>query len=159
MRALRLTEWKSDPVATEVPVPEPQGPEVLVEVAAAGLCRTDLHIMSSPPGAYPYTLPFTLGHESAGRVAALGPEASGVDVGDPVVVYSRWGCGTCWQCASGRDNACVPTAALTAGGSGVTADWPSICSFRRLDTWCLRRVSILCGPLRSPMQRSPRTTR
>jgi propanol-preferring alcohol dehydrogenase len=97
-------------VVTDVSVPEPQGPEVLVEIAAAGLCRTDLHIMSSPPGAYPYTLPFTLGHESAGRVAALGPEASGLDIGDPVVVYARWGCGTCWQCANGRDNACVRTA-------------------------------------------------
>jgi alcohol dehydrogenase, propanol-preferring len=109
MRALRLTEWESEPVVTEVPVPEPQGAEVLVEVAAAGLCRTDLHIMSSPPGAYPYTLPFTLGHESAGRVSALGPEAAGVEVGDPVVVYARWGCGTCWQCANGRDNACART--------------------------------------------------
>jgi propanol-preferring alcohol dehydrogenase len=110
MRALRLTEWESDPVVTEVPVPEPTGSEVLVEVAAAGLCRTDLHIMSSSAGSYPYTLPFTLGHESAGRVAALGREASGVDVGDPVVVYARWGCGACWQCANGRDNACVQTA-------------------------------------------------
>lgn len=109
MRALRLTEWESEPVVSEVPVPEPQGAQVLVEVAAAGLCRTDLHIMSSASGAYPYTLPFTLGHESAGRVAALGPEASGVEVGDPVVVYARWGCGTCWQCANGRDNACVRT--------------------------------------------------
>lgn len=109
MRALRMTEWESEPVVTEVSVPEPRGSEVLVEVAAAGLCRTDLHIMSSPAGAFPYALPFTLGHESAGRVAALGPEASGLDVGDPVVVYARWGCGTCWQCANGRDNACVRT--------------------------------------------------
>jgi alcohol dehydrogenase, propanol-preferring len=116
MRALRLTEWQSDPVITEVPVPEPLGQEVLVEVAAAGLCRTDLHIMSSPPGAYPYTLPFTLGHESAGRVAALGPQAAGARVGDPVVVYSRWGCGTCWQCAQGRDNACVRTHSGPHGG-------------------------------------------
>ena len=116
MRALRLTEWESDPVVTEVPVPEPQGAEVLVEVGAAGLCRTDLHVMSSPLGAFPYTLPFTLGHESAGRVAALGPEASGFDVGDPVVVYSRWGCGTCWQCANGRDNACVRTPHGPHGG-------------------------------------------
>ncbi|MBV8998464.1 MAG: NAD(P)-dependent alcohol dehydrogenase [Solirubrobacterales bacterium] len=116
MQALRLTEWESDPVLTEVPVPAPQGPEVLVEVAAAGLCRTDLHIMSSPPGAYPYALPFTLGHESAGRVAALGPEASGVHVGDPVVVYSRWGCGTCWQCARGADNACMRTHRGPHGG-------------------------------------------
>lgn len=116
MRALRLTEWESNPVVTDVPVPEPQGGEVLVEVAAAGLCGTDLHILSSPPGAYPYKLPFTLGHESAGRVAALGPEASGVEVGDQVVVHSRWGCGVCWQCANGRDNACVRTHAGPHGG-------------------------------------------
>jgi propanol-preferring alcohol dehydrogenase len=99
-----------------VPVPDPQGSEVLVEVAAAGLCRTDLHIMSSAPGAFPYTLPFTLGHESAGRVAALGPDAGGLQVGDPVVVYSRWGCGTCWQCTHGRDNACVRTPHGPHGG-------------------------------------------
>jgi len=116
MQALRLTEWESDPVLTSVPVPEPDGKEVVVEVAAAGLCRTDLHIMSSPPGAFPYVLPFTLGHESAGRVAALGPDAGGLRVGDPVVVYSRWGCGTCWQCARGRDNACVRTPHGPHGG-------------------------------------------
>jgi propanol-preferring alcohol dehydrogenase len=109
MRAVRLTEWESDPVLTEVPLPEPLGSEVLVEVGAAGLCRSDIHIMSSAPGAYPYELPFTLGHETAGRVARLGPSASGVDVGDHVAVYSRWGCGTCWQCANGRDNACAHT--------------------------------------------------
>ena len=116
MRAVRLTEWQSDPVVTEIPVPSPSGSEVLVEVGAAGLCRSDIHIMSSPAGAYPYTLPFTLGHETAGRVAALGPGASGVEVGDPVVVYSRWGCGTCWQCANGRDNACARTQRGPHGG-------------------------------------------
>ncbi len=116
MRAVRLTEWESDPVLTEVPVPEPRGSEVLVEVGAAGLCRSDIHIMGSAPGAYPYELPFTLGHETAGRVAALGPGASGVEVGDRVVVYSRWGCGTCWQCANGRDNACAHTSRGPHGG-------------------------------------------
>jgi propanol-preferring alcohol dehydrogenase len=116
MRAVRLTEWQSDPVVAEVPMPEPRGSEVLVEVGAAGLCRSDIHIMSAPPGAYPYTLPFTLGHETAGRVAALGPGASGVAVGDRIVVYSRWGCGTCWQCANGRDNACARTQRGPQGG-------------------------------------------
>ena len=116
MRAVRLTEWQSDPVVSEIPVPEPSGSEVLVEVAAAGLCRSDIHIMSAAPGVYPYTLPFTLGHETAGRVAALGPGASGVEVGDSVVVYSRWGCGTCWQCANGRDNACARTQRGPHGG-------------------------------------------
>jgi propanol-preferring alcohol dehydrogenase len=121
MRAIRLTQWQSDPVLTEVPVPEPHGSEVLVEVAAAGLCRSDIHIMSSAPATYPYTLPFTLGHEIAGRVVALGPEASGVAEGDPVVVYSRWGCGECWQCANGRDNACARTP-LGPHGAGLGRD-------------------------------------
>ncbi len=116
MRAIRLTEWQSDPVVGNVPVPEPSGSEVLVEVGAAGLCRSDIHIMGAQPGVYPYELPFTLGHETAGRVAALGPDASGVEVGDPVVVYSRWGCGTCWQCADGRDNACARTQSGPHGG-------------------------------------------
>lgn len=116
MSAVRLTQWQSDPVVAEVPVPEPRGSEALVEVSAAGLCRSDIHIMSSPAGAYPYTLPFTLGHETAGRVAALGPGASGVEVGDQVVVYSRWGCGTCLQCANGRDNACARTQHGPHGG-------------------------------------------
>jgi propanol-preferring alcohol dehydrogenase len=121
MRAIRLTHWQSDPVLSEVPVPEPRGAEVLVEVGAAGLCRTDLHIMSSAPATYPYTLPFTLGHEIAGRVVALGPEASAVSEGDPVVVYSRWGCGECWQCRNGRDNACARTP-VGPHGAGLGRD-------------------------------------
>ena len=136
MRALRLTEWESDPVLAEVPVPDPQGEQVLVEVAAAGLCRTDLHIMHSPAGVYPYALPFTLGHESAGQVAALGPEAKGIEVGDPVVVYSRWGCGSCWQCANGRDNACVRTPHGPHGGGlgrdGALAEFLLVPSARYL---------------------------
>jgi alcohol dehydrogenase, propanol-preferring len=121
MRAIRLTQWQSDPVLTEVPVPEPHGSQVLVEVDAAGLCRSDIHIMGSAPATYPYVLPFTLGHETAGRVAALGPEASGVAEGDPVVVYSRWGCGECWQCVNGRDNACARTQ-LGPHGGGLGRD-------------------------------------
>jgi propanol-preferring alcohol dehydrogenase len=121
MRALRLTDWESTPQIDEVTVPKPQGAEILVEVTAAGLCRSDLHIMSSPPGVYPYELPFTLGHETAGRVAALGQAASGVALGDPVVVYSRWGCGACWQCANGRDNACARTQ-RSAHGAGLGRD-------------------------------------
>ena len=121
MRAVRLTGWESSPELTEVAIPAPQGSEVLVEVTAAGLCRSDLHIMSSPAGVYPYELPFTLGHETSGRVVALGPAATGVAVGDPVVVYSRWGCGACWQCANGRDNVCARTQ-RSAHGAGLGRD-------------------------------------
>lgn len=116
-----MTSWASSPELIEIPVPEPQGSEVLVEVAAAGLCRTDLHIMHAAEGAYPYTLPFTLGHEIAGRVAAIGASATGVTEGDAVIVYSRWGCGTCWQCVNGRDNACGRTRQMPHG-AGVGRD-------------------------------------
>jgi propanol-preferring alcohol dehydrogenase len=54
-------------------------------------------------------------------VAALGPAASGVAEGDPVVVYSRWGCGSCWQCANGRDNACARTQ-RSPHGAGLGRD-------------------------------------
>jgi propanol-preferring alcohol dehydrogenase len=136
MRALRLTDWESTPLLTEVEVPKPRGSEVLVEVTAAGLCRSDLHIMGSPSGVYPYELPFTLGHETAGRVAALGSAASGVAVGDSVVVYSRWGCGSCWQCANGHDNACARTQrgphGAGLGRNGGLADYLLVPSARYL---------------------------
>ena len=53
-------------------MPEPGPGEVLVKVGGAGACHSDLHVMEWPPGALPYELPFTLGHENAGWVEALG---------------------------------------------------------------------------------------
>ena len=73
MRALRLNQWKSEPVLEEVPVPEPGPGEVLVQVGAAGACHSDLHLMHEfEPGMLPYDPPFTLGHENAGWVHTLG---------------------------------------------------------------------------------------
>jgi propanol-preferring alcohol dehydrogenase len=96
---------------------------MLLEVDAAGLCHSDLHIMEWPEGTLPYTLPFTLGHETAGTVAALGPKTTGVAVGDRVLVYSRWGCGACWHCRQGMENVCERSAAELGGhGGGVGRD-------------------------------------
>src|SRR5688500_260332 len=106
MRALRLTAWGEPPTQTEVEQPVPHGAEVLVRVEATGLCHSDLHVIDAAPGALPYRLPFTLGHEVAGRALALGPDADGVAVGDRVVLYGPWGCGDCDRCAAGRDNYC-----------------------------------------------------
>jgi propanol-preferring alcohol dehydrogenase len=75
MRAVQLVEWEAEPELREVPRPVPGRGEVLIEVTAAGLCRSDVHIMDWPPGTLPYILPMTLGHENAGVVAALGPGA------------------------------------------------------------------------------------
>jgi propanol-preferring alcohol dehydrogenase len=90
---------------------------VLLRVDAAGLCHSDLHLMDWPAHVMPYELPFTLGHETAGTVAALGPGAHGVAEGERVVVYSRWGCGVCRACLAGAENRC-PVAPTELGGHG-----------------------------------------
>jgi propanol-preferring alcohol dehydrogenase len=123
MLAVRLIRWQSHAVLEEVSRPEPGAGEILLDVEAAGLCHTDLHLMEWPEGTVPYTLPFTLGHEVAGVVRRLGPGASGVSEGDRVVVYSRWGCGVCWQCLQGRENLCeVPPQVFGYHGAGVGRD-------------------------------------
>lgn len=124
MRAVRLTSWQSDPELVELPAPAPAAGEVLVEVEAAGLCHSDLHLMHDwPEGVLPYQLPFTLGHENAGTVVALGPGAGGVEVGERVVVHSRWGCGRCRFCLQGMDNVCqTPVGELGFHGGGAGRD-------------------------------------
>lgn len=121
MRAVRLTHWGGPPAVTEVERPAPRGEEVLVRVEAAGLCGSDLHVLAAPPGALPYRPPFTLGHEVAGRVAELGPDAIGPRAGERVVVYGPWGCGRCGHCAAGAENYCDRRAALDAVRTGTGA--------------------------------------
>ena len=122
MQAVQLVEWEAEPELREVPVPEPGPGEVLVKVDGAGLCHSDLHIMEWPAGTLPYELPFTLGHENAGTVAALGPGANGVREGDPVLVYGPRGCGTCWRCAVGSLNLCERASERKGHGTGLGFD-------------------------------------
>jgi alcohol dehydrogenase, propanol-preferring len=123
MRAVRLTRWQGEPELVTIPVPQPGPGEVLLKVEAAGLCHSDLHLMDWPMGTVPYTLPFTLGHETVGVVAALGPGARGVPEGERVLVYARWGCGTCWHCLHGMENLCETAVGKLGGhGGGVGHD-------------------------------------
>jgi D-arabinose 1-dehydrogenase-like Zn-dependent alcohol dehydrogenase len=97
--------------------PEPKGTEVLMRVTRAGVCHSDLHIWEGyfdlgggkrfyvkERGCVP---PFTLGHEPFGVVAALGPKAKGVKVGQKRLVYPWIGCGKCAVCQAGQENYCV----------------------------------------------------
>jgi propanol-preferring alcohol dehydrogenase len=93
-----------------VPIPVPAGTAVRLRVGGAGICRTDLHILDgTQPRVRP---PITLGHEVAGWVDAVGPEAvepvhaAGVAIGDAVVVFGGWGCGTCAECLAGEEQRC-----------------------------------------------------
>ena len=100
----------------ELPTPEPTGSQVLLEVTHCGVCHSDLHIWD---GYYDIgggkrltlkdrgvTLPLAMGHEIVGRVVKLGPEASGVRVGDQRLVFPWLGCGVCKKCLSGEDSLC-----------------------------------------------------
>ncbi|MEV5842455.1 alcohol dehydrogenase catalytic domain-containing protein [Streptomyces sp. NPDC051985] len=120
-RALRLTRWGGPPILTETARPVPTGEEVLIRVEAAGLCRSDLHVIDAREDGLPYRLPFTLGHEVAGRVLERGPAATGPAVGERVVVYGPWGCGSCAHCAAGAENYCDRRALLDAGLAGTGA--------------------------------------
>jgi propanol-preferring alcohol dehydrogenase len=118
VKAVQLVRWQAEPELRDVPVPEPGPGEVLVEIRAAGLCHSDLHIMEWPEGTMPWTVPFTLGHESAGVVAAVGPGVRR-EVGEPVLVYASWGCGACRSCLLGSENRCVERPARPGGGIGL----------------------------------------
>jgi propanol-preferring alcohol dehydrogenase len=90
--------------AVERPIPEPAGAELLIEVAACGICRTDLHIVD---GDIHGRLPIVPGHEIVGRVAALGPAAGGFGIGDRVGVPWLGGTdGSCFYCTHGQENLC-----------------------------------------------------
>ncbi|MFG2472224.1 NAD(P)-dependent alcohol dehydrogenase [Streptomyces canus] len=112
MKALQYRTIGAAPEVVTVPDPEPGPGQVLLKVTAAGVCHSDIAVMSWPAENFPYELPLTLGHEGVGTVAALGAGVSGVREGDAVAVYGPWGCGTCPKCAQGKENYCLRADAL-----------------------------------------------
>jgi alcohol dehydrogenase, propanol-preferring len=105
MQAMVLDAPNTKLRATEQAVPDPSPGEILIEVAACGVCRTDLHILD---GELPHPkLPLILGHEIVGRVAVLGEGTEGFAVGDRVGVPWLGGTdGTCRYCREGKENLC-----------------------------------------------------
>ncbi len=103
MRAVQLVEPTVVQVV-DVPVPEIGRGDVLLQVAAAGLCHSDLHVVHNRERIFPR--PVTLGHEVTGYVAAVGDDVGGWAEGDPAIVHLCWSCGRCRNCLSGADNVC-----------------------------------------------------
>jgi alcohol dehydrogenase, propanol-preferring len=115
MRAVRLHATGKPLSLEEMPPADPVGSEVRIRVAGAGVCHTDLHIVD---GIQPRVeLPRTLGHEVAGWIDAVGPAAVGalrrarLSLGDAVVVYGGWGCGSCRECTTGSEQRCEQSVA------------------------------------------------
>ena len=111
--------------------PAPQGTEVIVRVHSCGVCHSDVHLHdgyfdlgggNKIDMARPMGLPRTLGHEIAGEVVAVGPDAKGVAIGARRVVYPWIGCGTCAVCVVGDEHLCNSPRALGINRDGGFAD-------------------------------------
>ena len=120
MLAARLYQAGSPLRIETVPVPEPGPGQLLVEVAACGLCGTDIHVAVDGDIAVART-PITLGHEAAGTVAALGEGATGFVIGQRVALFPSPICGQCRFCRSGRESLCEATQAYGMSADGALA--------------------------------------
>jgi NAD+-dependent secondary alcohol dehydrogenase Adh1 len=109
MKAVRLHHYQARPVVEDVPDPKIGGPfDVIVRIGGAGLCRTDLHITEGQWAERSgVSLPYTLGHENAGWVEAVGSAVTSVAPGDPVILHPQVTCGLCRPCRAGDDMHCV----------------------------------------------------
>lgn len=137
MKAVQYRTVGAAPEVVQIPVPAPGPGQVLLRVTAAGVCHSDIAVMSWPADQLGFPLPLTLGHEGVGTVAAVGDGVVAVEVGDAVAVYGPWGCGTCAKCAEGKENYCLRAKELGIyppglGAPGAMAEYMVVDSPRHL---------------------------
>ena len=108
MRAVQVVGYHQPLEMKELPVPEVTGPlDVIVRIGGAGVCRTDIHILEGQWAEKSgVQLPYTIGHENAGWVHAVGSAVTNVAEGDKVIVHPLITCGLCRACRSGDDVHC-----------------------------------------------------
>jgi len=125
MKAVRLHSYNELPTLDSIPEPTITGPwDVIVDVGAAGLCRTDLHIIEGQwePIQHP-DLPYVLGHENAGWVREVGSAVTNVAPGDTVIMHPLTSCGLCAACRVGQDSHCE---SATFPGINVDGGWAQL---------------------------------
>src|SRR6202022_606524 len=103
MKALLLSKYRQFEL-TELPTPKPSADEVLIRVAACGICGSDVHGYDGTSGRR--IPPIVMGHEAAGVVASVGPGVSKYKSGDRVTFDSTVYCGECEFCRQGEINLC-----------------------------------------------------
>ena len=133
MRAVVFKDYQTFPALVDVPRPRPGYGEVLLKVAGAGACHSDVAVYrdfsaSSPGGLKPG---FVLGHESSGWIEEVGPGVQGYEVGGAYLVYGPIGCGRCKSCAIGADILCEnaatnPYMAMGLGRDGGMAEFMTV---------------------------------
>ncbi|QQM45267.1 zinc-dependent alcohol dehydrogenase family protein [Streptomyces liliifuscus] len=115
-----VIEARGKVTVTTVPDPTPGPREVVVDVAACGLCGTDLHILQ---GEFAPKLPIVPGHEFAGEVVGIGTEVTEIAIGDRVAVDPSLYCNECRYCRNGRNNLCDRWAAIGVTVAGGAAEY------------------------------------
>jgi propanol-preferring alcohol dehydrogenase len=127
MQAARIHRFNEPLELDEVPIPKVGKNQVLLKVAAAGMCRSDYQLLDGYfRQGLPVELPFIPGHEVAGTIAALGaevPDSAGLSEGDLVVVDPNWGDGTCRQCHEGNEQLCSSGQLVGFGPNGGFAEY------------------------------------
>lgn len=127
MRAARMHGYHQPLRLEEIEVPRFGPTEVLVKVAAAGMCRSDFQLVDGYfEAGFPLSFPITPGHEVAGRVHAVGadvPASSGLAEGTRVVVNPNWGDGRCRQCREGNEQLCADGQLAGFGPPGGFAEY------------------------------------
>jgi len=127
MKALVKTGPHRGLELVEVPVPEIGPADVLVKVAATGLCGTDLHIDSWDTWAQKTVrAPLVVGHEFSGEVVAIGSSVTDVAVGDFVSGEGHIVCGRCRNCRAGRRHLCINTIGIGVQRDGAFAEYVAI---------------------------------
>ncbi|HSE97660.1 MAG TPA: zinc-dependent alcohol dehydrogenase [Blastocatellia bacterium] len=122
MKAAVIHEYNEPLRIEDARKPVPGSDEVLIKVAACGVCHSDLHIAEGDwtPILKRIKKPLIPGHEVVGRVVEKGNEVTGIDIGDRVgVAWVHWSCGKCEMCTEGRENLCtaqIITGAMVDGG-------------------------------------------
>lgn len=119
MRAVRFVAVGRPAEIVDVPKPSPGPGEVLIRVAGAGVCHSDLHVLDHGIG---IEGPFTLGHENAGWIEEIGQGVTGWREGQAVAVYGPWGCGSCHSCQTSAENYCERHASIPTYGGGLGSD-------------------------------------
>jgi L-iditol 2-dehydrogenase len=125
MKALVKTVSGAGPLELQEVVEPEAGPgEVLLEIGAAGICGSDLHIVA---GEYPCNPPVILGHEFAGTIVSLGEGVTGWRIGDRVtsMPYAIT-CGACAYCRSGEFGLCVQRKSYGSGVNGAFAEYLAV---------------------------------
>jgi S-(hydroxymethyl)glutathione dehydrogenase/alcohol dehydrogenase len=153
MKAAILHEPGSPFVIEDLVLEDPRPGEVLVRLAASGVCHSDWHVVT---GATRHPLPVVLGHEGAGVVEAVGEGVTRVQPGDHVILNWAPDCGACFYCVRGQPNLCetflrpIWAGTLLDGTTRLRIDGEPVYHFAGLATFAERTVVLqeACVPIR-----------